>query len=119
MSFFGYNCQRLAHHYYPEHLWENQEKYVIEENQGAGKGIYAPHLIHEKTLAFIENNKDNPFFLFIPSVIPHAELFAPEENIAKYRGKFNPEKAYKGVESGPGFKKGGLWVLNLNLMLPL
>jgi arylsulfatase A len=24
--FFGYNCQRYAHRYYPEYLWENQEK---------------------------------------------------------------------------------------------
>ena len=105
-EFFGYNCQRLAHHYYPEYLWENHEKYEIEENKGEKQGLYAPHLIHDKTLAFIENNKDKPFFLFVPSVIPHAELFAPEEDIAKYRGKFDPEKNYEGVDSGPKLKKG-------------
>lgn len=25
-KFFGYNCQRLAHNYYPQHLWENDRK---------------------------------------------------------------------------------------------
>jgi len=29
-EFFGYNCQRLAHHYYPYHLWHNQEKVMLE-----------------------------------------------------------------------------------------
>ncbi len=25
-EFFGYNCQRLAHNYYPDHLWHNQRE---------------------------------------------------------------------------------------------
>lgn len=24
-EFFGYNCQRLAHSYYPDHLWHNRQ----------------------------------------------------------------------------------------------
>ncbi|WKX76726.1 hypothetical protein [Zobellia laminariae] len=45
-------------------------------------------MIHEKTLEFIELNKDNPFFLYVASIIPHAELAAPEEIMEKNRGKF-------------------------------
>ena len=41
-QFFGYNCQRLAHHYYPYHLWDNSRKVVLQENAGNAKGIYAP-----------------------------------------------------------------------------
>ncbi|GAH58257.1 unnamed protein product, partial [marine sediment metagenome] len=26
--FFGYNCQREAHFFYPEHLWRNTEKVI-------------------------------------------------------------------------------------------
>ena len=26
--FYGYNCQRKAHSYYPEYLWNNQEKSI-------------------------------------------------------------------------------------------
>ncbi len=104
-EFFGYNCQRLAHHYYPHYLWQNQEKVVIEENTGLKTGVYGPSLIHEKALDFIRQNSDTPFFLFYSSLIPHAELFAPEEVMQKYRGKFLPEKQYQGKDEG--YRKGG------------
>ena len=52
---FGYNCQRKAHNYYPRHLWDNQEKLILHENEGTQEGIYAPNLIHEKALEFLEN----------------------------------------------------------------
>ncbi|MBD1261961.1 arylsulfatase [Maribacter polysiphoniae] len=94
--FYGYNCQRQAHHYYPDHLWSNSDSIVLSGNENGKREIYAPSLIQEKTLQFIEKNKDNPFFLFVPSVIPHAELAAPEDLIKEYSGKFPPEKPYKG-----------------------
>ncbi|KAF0235721.1 MAG: hypothetical protein FD181_3309 [Prolixibacteraceae bacterium] len=31
-EFYGYNCQRLAHNYYPGHLWDNQQKIETPEN---------------------------------------------------------------------------------------
>ena len=105
-AFFGYNCQRLAHHYYPYYLWHNQEKNVLEANAGGENVIYAPDLIHKAALQFMENYKDTSFFLFYPSTIPHAELFAPEEYMAKFRGKFGPEKAFRGVDSGEEYRKG-------------
>ncbi len=105
-TFFGYNCQMLGHHYYPYFLRSNQDSLVLEANAGKQTGVYAPNLIHEKTLQFIEDNKDEPFFLYVPSIIPHAELFAPEEYMERFRGKFEPEHAYKGVDDGPRFRKG-------------
>ncbi len=107
-TFFGYNCQRYAHNYYPRHLWHNQEKVILEGNAGTKAGTYGPSLIHEKTLRFIEENKDNPFFLFVPSIIPHAELFAPEIDMKKHRGKYGPETPYKGQdEDSPRYREGG------------
>lgn len=106
-EFYGYNCQRLAHNYYPGHLWDNQQKVEITENGGDKFEVYAPELIHQRALQFIEKNKDKPFFLFYPNVIPHAELLLPEENLAEYRGKFLPEKEFKGAEPGSaGFRDG-------------
>ncbi len=105
-EFFGYNCQRIAHHYYPRHLWHNQEKLVLAENAGTRRGLYAPNLIHEQALDFIEKNREDPFFLFVSSIIPHAELFAPEQYMAKYRGKYPPEKVYKGADGGENFRNG-------------
>ena len=56
--------------------------------------------------SFIESNKENHFFLFYPNVIPHAELFAPEEYMKKFRGKLLPEKEYQGYDEGPKFRDG-------------
>ncbi len=104
--FYGYNSQSLAHNYYPYHLWDNGQKVMLDANEGKKKGIYAPTLIQEKTLEFIEQNQDTSFFLFVPSVIPHAELVAPEEYMEKYRGKLEPEKAYEGYDEGPNYRLG-------------
>lgn len=104
--FYGYNCQRLGHHYYPYHLWDNEKKVILGENAGKLTGTYAPELIHEKTLDFIEVNKDRPFFLYVPSIIPHAELSAPKDYMEKYRGMFSPETAYAGTDDGPLFREG-------------
>lgn len=104
--FFGYNCQRLGHNYYPRHLWSNSDSLVLKNNEGKKKGTYAPELIHQKTLEFIESNKENPFFLYVASIIPHAELAAPESVMKKYRGNFPPEKAYEGVDDGPEYRTG-------------
>ncbi|MDD4144774.1 MAG: arylsulfatase [Prolixibacteraceae bacterium] len=106
-EFFGYNCQGLAHNYYPWYLWHNNEKIVLEGNEGTKTGQYGPDIIHKEALKFLESNSDKPFFMYYPSVIPHAELFAPEEYMNKYRGKFEPEKNYKGVDEGERYKKGG------------
>ncbi len=105
-SFFGYNCQRLGHNYYPRHLWSNYDSIVISGNEGKNKEVYAPDLIHEKTLDFIENNKSNPFFLYVASILPHAELAAPEVLMKKHRGKYEPEKTYEGYDDGPEYREG-------------
>lgn len=105
-TFYGYNCQRLGHNYYPYHLWSNQDSIVLAKNSGNNDGDYGPKLIHQQTLKFLDDHKDEPFFLYVPSIIPHAELAAPEEYMEKHRGKYSPEKAYKGVDDGPEFNLG-------------
>ena len=105
-EFFGYNCQRIGHHYYPYHMWHNQEKVMLEGNEGTQTGDYGPEVIQEYALKFLEDNHDKPFFMYYPSIIPHAELYAPEEYMEKYRGKFLPEKNYEGVDSGENFRYG-------------
>ena len=105
-EFYGYNCQRIAHNYYPYHLWHNQTKETLQGNSERKTETYAPEIIHQKALSFLEENKDNTFFMFYPSVIPHAEMFAPEKYMAKYRGKFLPEKNFDGVDDGEMYKMG-------------
>ena len=106
-EFYGFNCQRLAHNYFPGHLWDNEQKIILEGNTGNKFEEYAPELIHKRALQFIEKNKDKPFFLYYPNTIPHAELLLPEENLAEFRGKFLPENSYKGAEPGDkNFREG-------------
>ncbi len=106
-EFYGYNCQRLAHNYYPAHLWDNQNKVILDGNSADKFGQYAPEMIHQRALKFIDKNKDKPFFLFYPTTIPHAELLLPEKNLQEYRGKFLPEKSFAGAKPGDeGFRNG-------------
>jgi arylsulfatase A-like enzyme len=104
--FFGYNCQRLAHNYYPAYLWDNHEKVVLKENTGMAKETYAPAIIHQEVLEFLELNKDTSFFLFYPVTVPHAELAAPDNYMERFRGKYAPEKAFRGVDDGENFRNG-------------
>jgi arylsulfatase A len=105
-EFFGYNCQSLAHNYYPDHLWHNKEKIQLHENDSGKTGIYSADIIHKAALDFMENNKDKPFFLFYPTTIPHAELLAKDEYMNMFRGKFDPEKSFRGVDDGPNYRLG-------------
>jgi arylsulfatase A-like enzyme len=106
-KFYGYNCQRLAHNYYPYHLWDNNKKVILEGNSGMSEQQYAPVLIHQKALQFIDQNKDTPFFLYYPSIVPHAELFAPKDYMNRFFGKLNPERTFKGIDEGEKYKNGG------------
>ena len=93
-SFYGYNCQRMAHCYYPAWLWRNNEREFLWGNVGSFSKDYAPDSIHAEAMKFIHDNKDKPFFLYYAAVQPHADLIAPERYMEKYRGTFLPEKAY-------------------------
>lgn len=109
-EFFGYNCQALAHRYYPDHLWHNGGKLILEGNAGYAKGEYSADLIHERALEFISRHAQEPFFLMMAYTLPHAELAVPEDEILRcYRGRF-PEKAFTpggGNDYGPEMLPGG------------
>lgn len=105
-EFYGYNCQRYAHRYYPEHLWHNQQKIDLLNN-GIDTIEYAQDLIHEKAIEFLSQNKDTAFFMFMPYVIPHAELIVPDDEIlASFSGKY-PETPHQGNDYGAEFSVGG------------
>ena len=106
-TFYGYNCQRQAHTYYPSHLWDNTRKVELD-----GK-TYAHDLIMDQALEFIRRHKDEPFFCFLPVTIPHAAMHVPakysdpfrkkfpqfEDKIGRYRGPLvkNPIAAFAGM----------------------
>lgn len=100
--FYGYNCQSLSHRYYPGHLWDNANKVILEGNENLRHTRqYAPDLIQQQALTFIDSrNAGQPFFLFLPYTLPHAELVAPDDSLFRYyKGKF-PEKPFHGKDYG-------------------
>ena len=94
-EFCGYLHQVHAHYYYPEFIYRNSEELPLEGNADGGRETYAPDVITEHALEFIREHKDEPFFLYVPSVIPHLELLVPEDSMAEYRGKFPEDKPYR------------------------
>ena len=116
--FYGYNCQRQAHTLYPTHLWINNKRHMLK-NKIVDKGPlldsmnpnnsisykpynqtdYAPALMHKEALNFIERNRNNNFFLYYASPLPHLPLQAPEKWVNYYRNKIGDEEPYLG-ESG-------------------
>ncbi len=113
--FYGYLCQRQAHTYYPSHLWKNDRRILLDNelvnpHQDLPEDVdpydpesyslfhdqpdYSARLIHEEALIFIEENQDAPFFLYLPTTIPHVALQAPERWINYYREKFGDEEPY-------------------------
>lgn len=69
---FCYLDQRLAHEYYPGHLWKNFEKVALNGEK------YSHDLFVEEALEFIKNKSDEPFSLYLPFTIPHTKLQVPD-----------------------------------------
>ena len=79
--FFGYLHQVHAHNYWPSFLYRNDQRVELP-NQGAfaptGAGVadvkktYAPDLMLEEALNFIEQQRSKPFFLYLAWTLPHA-----------------------------------------------
>jgi len=103
--FFGYNCQAHAHTYFPATLWSDERRIPLDNDppvpghaglpDGADptdpasyevfKGAdYAPDRINEQALAFIRDNREGPFFLYYPTIIPHVALHVPDEELEPY-----------------------------------
>lgn len=80
--FYGWNCQRNAHTYYPTWLYDDKEKVKFD-----GK-TYVHTLIMNESFKWIKENKDKPFFVYLPIAIPHAAMHVPEKYAAPFRKKF-------------------------------
>ena len=117
--FYGYICQRMAHNYYPQYLWKNNQKDYINDlsvvthpgtklDEGADpynpasydkftKGkVHAAEPMYNNVVNFVRENKDTPFFLMWTTNVPHSPLLAPEEWVNKYVAKYGDEEPLVG-----------------------
>ncbi|OIP83718.1 MAG: N-acetylgalactosamine-6-sulfatase [Porphyromonadaceae bacterium CG2_30_38_12] len=112
--FYGYNCQRQAHTYFPAFLYKNEERVLLNNSilqpgtplsQGANpydaksyvnfnQSDYSPDLMFKEILSFVDKNKQNPFFLMWNTPLPHVSLQAPEKWVNYYVKKFGDEKPF-------------------------
>ena len=70
--FYGYNCQRHAHSYFPTYLWDDDVPVRLPGNTGKGVGeTYSQALIQKEMLEWVREQKENPFFLFYAITLPH------------------------------------------------
>lgn len=110
--FFGYNCQREAHNFFPPWLWLNREKVWLDNprfrahqraasvsmGQSEFRGTqYAPDLMLEQARAFLRVEDPRPFFLYLPFVEPHLAMQPPPEWVERYPEEWD-EKPYLGTK---------------------
>jgi arylsulfatase len=98
--FFGYNCQGHAHTHYPTYLYRDGKRFEIPTNDGAKGDTFSGDLFEKEALAFVEENKAKPFFLYVPFTVPHAAVQVPEDSLAEYKGKLGDDPPYDGLTGG-------------------
>lgn len=97
--FFGYNCQRHAHSYFPTYLYNDDQRFDLPGNDGntkvEGKGaVYAQNLIADETLKFVRANRDQPFFLYYSITLPHGTFQIDDQGIYKDKPWTEVQKNY-------------------------
>jgi arylsulfatase A-like enzyme len=109
--FFGYNCQRVAHSYYPPHLWRNDEQVPLNDPAVPGHyrakddeqidfsvfigRAYAPDRMLEEAIAFVRAHRDERFFLYLPFIQPHVAMQPKQEFVDRYPDEWDTEP-YRG-----------------------
>lgn len=83
---FGFIDHRHAHRQYTDHLWRNGERVATSL-----EGDYVNDLFTKEAGAFMERDDARPFFVYLNYTVPHAELRAPEDAIAPFRGRFDDQ----------------------------
>ncbi|GBU07689.1 arylsulfatase [Bacteroidales bacterium] len=114
--FYGYNCQRQAHTYFPPFLYRNEvREYLPNQLLAPGTKLdedanpydeqayekytqkaYSCDLMYDEIINFVEQNEADPFFLIWTTPIPHVPLQAPKSWVQHYVDKFGDEEPYLG-----------------------
>ncbi len=92
-TYYGYLDQVLAHNYFPEYLLRDGKKEMLDNEVTygdtsqwhRGRGSYSQRqvdyshdLFTQQALAYIQQDRQQPFFLYLPFTIPHNNGEAPE-----------------------------------------
>ncbi len=86
--FYGYNCQRHAHSYFPAYLWNNDKRVELD-----GK-TYAMDLIARDTLDWVRAQAAGPFFLYHAITLPHGKFEIDDLGLYKDKPWTELQKTY-------------------------
>jgi len=112
--FYGFNCQRQPHVYYPMFLWHNDKREYLDNapmltpNDKLDPGAdpmdpasyekfkrkdYAPDKMFDRIVKYIDDQDGTrPFLLMWTTTIPHASLQAPQRWVDHYVKKLGDEQ---------------------------
>jgi arylsulfatase A len=84
-EFLGFKngaMDNYSHYYY----WGGMNRHVLfrDEEPYREDGVYFPDIVVRESTRFIEENRDVPFFLFMPFNMPHYPLQAPDDAEARF-----------------------------------
>jgi len=102
--FVGYECQRHAHNYYTDFLIKNGDTIMLNNDfkgpnnqkfDGTNPADAAQYqkykgkqwsqdIMQAEALKFVRENKEKPFFLYLPYATPHLALQVPDEELEPY-----------------------------------
>lgn len=106
---FGYNCQGVAHNFYPTYLWDDDRKVTLPNPAFSAHDQFKPgedpqdpqsyrrfqgthysaDLIAEQARRFIRDHRDRPFFCYFPTTVPHLALQVPDDSLQEYVGQWD------------------------------
>lgn len=86
--FFGYNCQRHAHNYFPKYLYRDDVRFDLPPK------TYAQDVLANETLAWVKQHADEPFFLFYALTLPHGKYEIPTTSPYEAENWPEAEKTY-------------------------
>ncbi len=101
---FGFWNQTLAHHYYPDFLWRNEEKVFYPDNPEKRTDYCHDHFTSEG-LQFIRQRHaaGGPFFLYMAYTLPHVDLDVPDDSKQPYIGTIEETEPY-GTPGGQHYR---------------
>jgi arylsulfatase A-like enzyme len=89
--FFGYSSHGAAHRYFPRWLWRNGEKQKFASNFGIEGKHYSGDLFIADALRWIDEHRDDPFYLHLSLQQPHADLAVPDKWKEPFLAKFEEQ----------------------------
>ena len=109
--FFGLSTHMRAQNHFPSQVWRNTQStdtandYFVphhvfdgdpddleSDQYDLGMGSeWFDDMVTREAISFIERERNNRFFLYLPYITPHAALQVPGESLAEYQGAFEEQ----------------------------